>query len=274
MNRISFIIKKGLKYLIAFAVAGAALVLLRPVLVNSIAFHPSRPMAYSGAHDFIHEKMITATDGISIHAYYLAGKSKQKKLLIYFHGNAGNNSHRIYDAVVLYKMGVDVLLVSYRGYGKSQGSPSEQGIYTDAESSCQYAVKELGYRESDIYVLGRSIGSAAAVDVAQHKDLAGVILVTPLTSGPDMAAHMGLGFLKILVKDAFDNRAKMRNIKAPLLIIHGTADRVVPFSQGQALFEAYSGTKKLVTIPDGRHSDLQAQDPQAYWGSIEEFVRQ
>lgn len=265
--------KKLIRLLLVILTLSAMVYFLHQFFINSIAFYPSRPIAYTGSHAFIHERMITTSDGIPIHAYYLAETDKQRKLLIYFHGNAGNNSHRIYDAVMLYKMGVDVLLVSYRGYGRSEGSPSEQGIYIDAESSYQYALKDLGYRSKDIIILGRSIGSTAAVDVARHKDLAGVILVTPLLSGADMAGHMGLGFLAYFVKDIFNNRAKINNIKAPVLVIHGTADAIVPYSQGLALFETFTGVKKLVTIQGGGHNTLQARDPAAYWGAIAEFVK-
>lgn len=273
MSLYAVIMKKYIKIILVVLIAALGTMALFPRLVNTIAFHPSRSIAYRSTHPFIHERYIETDDDIKIHAYYISHDAGTSQLVIYFHGNAGNNSHRIYDALIFFKIGVDVLLVSYRGYGKSDGSPSEKGIYIDAESAYRYCINDLGYDCKNIFIYGRSIGSAAAIDLAQSKDVAGVIVTTPLLSGYDLAEVWGYGLFKYFISGMFDNKSKIQNVHAPVLIIHGTDDKVVPYSHGVKLYNTFTGKKKLVTIKQGRHNDLQERDPRAFWGSITKFIK-
>ena len=205
-------------------------------------------------------------------ACLLLRSTNSGRLLIYFHGNAGNIDVRLPELEKIRDLGVNVLGVSYRGYGRSTGSPSEEGIYSDGQAAYRFAVDSLGYAGENIIILGRSIGTTVAINTAQNKNVAKVILVTPLTNGREFAKARHLGFLSFLAENRFDNLGKCRNVRAPVLIIHGTQDEIIPYALGVRLYDLIQGKKKFVCIPGGRHNDLELVDPHAYWGSIKEFI--
>lgn len=197
-----------------------------------------------------------------------------KELVIYFHGNAGNVYHRFSYAKKLYNMNYNVLLVSYRGYSKSTGKPTEEGIYIDGKSAVKYAIDSLGYNINDIIIFGRSLGTTVAVEISQNVSYKGVILVTPLTSGKAMSKAMGLGLFKFIAGDSYNSIEKIENLKSKILIIHGDKDEMVPYKMGVELFEKYKGNKQMVTIPNGGHNNLQEIDSVLFWNSIEDFLNE
>jgi fermentation-respiration switch protein FrsA (DUF1100 family) len=166
-----------------------------------------------------------------------------------------------------------VFIVSYRGYSKSEGRPSEKGVYVDAESSLQFLKNHYSYKTEDIYVIGRSLGTAVSVNLCQNKNIKKLILITPMSSGNDLANAMGVGFLKPFAGDPFDSYSKINNISSEILFIHGTADEVIPYSQGKKLFNQFKGNKTFVTIPMGHHNDLEITDSKLYWESIRDFLK-
>ena len=166
-----------------------------------------------------------------------------------------------------------VLLLSYRGYGKSDGTPSEIGVYQDAEAALHYVQNELGFSEHQIFLLGRSLGSAVAIDLAQHRNLAGLILVSPFTSGRDMAREMGLGWLAGIAGTPFDSIGKVADVNSPAVIIHGDADRVIPIEMGRRLFEAYPDIQKVFhQVPGAGHNNIVAVAGEMYWVWIRTFI--
>lgn len=242
---------------------------------DRFTFFPDREtvIPVSDIPSFAAEHLIRTTDGETLQSFHFHHKGiLSRQLIIYFHGNAGNLYQRLEPASRLYQMDQDVLLVSYRGYAKSTGTPSEQGIYTDGTSAFQYAVDKLGYREGDISILGRSLGSAVAIHIAQYRNIKSVVLITPLTSGKEMAVAMGLGMLKFLAGDSYNSVEKINNIAAPILIIHGDKDEVVPYHMGKKLYDVFQGTKKMITIKNGRHNNLTEVDANLYWGEINRFL--
>ena len=242
---------------------------------DKFTFYPDRTtiLTESQIPGIASEIWISTSDGESIQSFLFREESDTpRSLVIYFHGNAGNLYYRFDAAIRLTELYQDVLLVSYRGYAKSTGSPSEEGIYIDGRSSIHYAINTLGYRERDITILGRSLGSAVAVQVAQHKQFKGIILVTHFTSGKDMASAMGLGLFKFLAGNSYNTLERINNLQCPLLIIHGDEDEVVPYQMGKTLFQTYQGKKKMVTIRNGRHNNLIDVDSELYWDAINEFL--
>ena len=242
-------------------------------LINHLAFFPDR-------YDIIpaeklppgtREIFIPTADGHRLQSY-LIQRPGRDRLLIYFHGNAGNIGHRLPDLRLLSQMGVNVLGVGYRGYGKSTGKPSEAGIYSDGRAALAYAAEILGIDPSHIILLGRSIGSTVAVEVGQSRSLAGLILVTPLSSGKAAAWANGYGPLALLAGRAFDNLAKIKNLNSPLLVIHGTADEVIPFEHGRELCAAANPPKTFVPIPGAGHNDISLDPQGAYWQAIRQFM--
>ena len=264
---------KKVSLIIILFVFGKILYGCKP-LVNKLAFHPDNVnvIQKNELPQGIEEFVVLTADNVKIKNLYLP-VSGSDKVLIYFHGNAGNIYHRIAELLKLRDVGFNVVGVSYRGYGKSEGKPSEEGIYQDGQAVFSYVSKELGFSESNIIIFGRSIGTTVAIHTAQHKDIAGLVLVTPLTSGKAQARASGLGLLSPLAGNAFDNITKIKNIGAPVLVIHGTRDRVIPYSMGQEIFAATKTSKKFIKIEGAGHNDLHDAYGQQYWLPIFSFLK-
>lgn len=249
--------------------------LLREEIQNKFTFYPDRisEIPEQNIPSFVSERQIKTLDGETLQAFLFRHKEDvQLPLIIYFHGNAGNLYDRFEPTQRLFEMNHDVLLVSYRGYSKSTGKPSEKGIFIDGESAVYYAINELGVDEKDITIFGRSLGTTVATHIAQNRNFKGVILVTPLTSGKDMAAAMGLNLIKFMAGNSFNSIDKINNIKTKILIIHGEEDELIPYAMGQQLMNAFTGAKQMVTIKGGSHNDLQEVNPVLYWGEIQNFL--
>jgi fermentation-respiration switch protein FrsA (DUF1100 family) len=264
---------KALKWLavlclLVFAISGC-----KPI-INHFAFYPdtTNVIATEKLPENVQEITITTEDQVNITSLYLPSEGSEK-LLIYFHGNAGNIYHRLSDLQQLQSFGVNIIGVSYRGYGKSDGSPSEAGIYLDGKAVYQHAVERLGFSAGNIIILGRSIGSTAAVDLAQGKKLHGVILVTPLSNGKEQATASGLGMISAFAGESFDNLTKIENLKSPLLVIHGTDDYVVPFTMGKAIYDRANVKKAFIKVDGAGHNNLQEAYPDEYWQPIYEFIK-
>ena len=242
-------------------------------LVNLLAFFPDR-------HDLIPENRlppgvrevyISTPDGKRLQCYWLA-HPQSRRLLIYFHGNAGNIGHRLPDLQKLAGMGLNVLGMGYRGYGKSTGKPSEKGIYTDGRAALAHAEKELGFDRRHIILFGRSIGSTVAVELGSSVETAGLVLISPMTSAKAVGKAAGYGPVARLAGSAFDNLSKIKRLKGPLLIVHGTADEVIPFAMGEQLNRAAPDPKRFVAIDGAGHNDISAAWAGPYWQAIQTFI--
>jgi fermentation-respiration switch protein FrsA (DUF1100 family) len=240
-------------------------------------FHPHNKVRMDNKDmpHYVSEKWIETTDGENLQSFYFKhSDTKNHSLIIYFHGNTGNlfSHHRFEHAEKLHAMGCNVLLVSYRGYSKSTGKPSEKGIYIDGESTLAYAHKALGYTNENIFVFGRSLGTTVAVEISQNRNLKGVVLLTPLTSAKDMGKEMDFSYFSFLAKSTFNSIKKIKNLVSPLLIIHGTEDKQIPFKMGEKLFHKYKGEKELIRIEKAGHNNIQLVDPDSFWNGIESFL--
>lgn len=243
---------------------------------NKFAFYPDQQTkinqedlpAYIQSHEII------TSDGEKLTAFHFThSEERERKTILYFHGNAGNVYHRFGYCQKLWEMGNDILIISYRGYAESTGKPSESGIYEDGVSALSYLQDSLKIKPEDIVIMGRSIGTTVAINTAMHQPIGGLILVTPLTSGYEMAQQM-VPSLASIATNTFPSIDKINDISAPLLVIHGTDDEVIPYAMGKQLYETYSGPKQFVAIKHGRHNDLQDVNPELFWGSIESFIKQ
>ena len=244
-------------------------------LVSHFAFHPEKvpedlpPLNRPG----VLELFLSSTDNIRIHCFYIENNSSDK-VVLYLHGNAGNAYHRLNDALALSQTGTNVLLLDYRGFGKSEGSPSEDGIYDDTFSAFSFLTHEKHFDAKNIFLLGRSIGTTAAIHIAQHKTIGGLILVTPLSSGREMADIMNLGFLSWMAGSSFDNVSKAKHIISPVLVIHGDMDRITPIRMGKKVFQALpEKTKTFITVPGAGHNDLIQIAGESFWLWISEFMQ-
>ncbi len=267
-----------MKWLLVFLLTAAILLLIvvfaSRYLVNRLAFFPDTTNVLSAEQlpAGIEVVTIPINDEVVLHNYLLAA-SGSDRLLIYFHGNAGNIDQRLPSLMALQQVGINVLGVSYRGYGRSTGKPSEKGLYADGDTVWRHATTVMGYRPENIFILGRSIGSTVAIHTAQHKDFAGMVLITPVGSGPRQVAQMGLGPLSIAARGVFDNIAKAPAIRVPTIVIHGTHDEIVPYDSGVAVYEALASEKQLVTVEGGDHNTLQDVFPEQFWPPLLAFLR-
>lgn len=240
---------------------------------NKFTFYPDKKTEIQKENipPHVTEHYIKTIDGEKIQSFLFKSGDK-KPILIYFHGNAGNLYHRFNEAQVLYKMGLNVLLVSYRGYAKSSGKPNEKGIYKDGEAALNFAKDSLGYRLEDVYIYGRSLGTTVAVNLSQHQPIKGVVLITPLTSGKEMTKAMRLGAFKFIAGNSYNSYEKINNLNSKLLIIHGDKDEVTPYYMAETLYQKYNGEKSLITIKNGMHNNLEDIDSTLFWGEIEKFT--
>jgi|SRR5215813_3399106 len=196
--------------------------------------------------------LLTA-DGVRLHAWWVMAP-QASLVTLYLHGNAGNVTHRFHQIREITAAGSSVLMLDYRGYGKSEGSPSERGLYADGDVAYLYLL-DHGYTAGHIVLQGESLGTAAAVDLASRKECAGVVLEAAFTSGRDVASTV-LPVIGPLLFRGFDTKSKIANIRAPLLFFHGDRDKIIPLKLGRSLFEAAPQPKYFIEVPGAGHNDL------------------
>ncbi len=211
---------------------------------------------------------LTTADDVKIHAWWVPSPGA-KWVSLYLHGNGGNLTHRLDHLQEIRAAGSSVLIIDYRGYGKSSGGPSEHGLYLDAEAAYRYLV-DAGHRVSNILLHGESLGCAVAVDLAARHECGGVVLEAPFTSVREVAGRV-LPLLGPLIAWGFDSKSKIDRVKAPILIIHGTRDEVIPFELGKALFDAAHQPKSFWELDGSGHNNILETAGPAYRQRLSEF---
>jgi fermentation-respiration switch protein FrsA (DUF1100 family) len=204
------------------------------------------------------EVELTAADGVRILAWTVPPKPG-KPVVLYFHGNGGSVAHRVPRFRKLIDDGTGLVALSYRGYGGSDGKPSEDGLIADGRAAYDFA--RATYPDARIVLWGESLGTGIAVALAAEKDVAAVILEAPFTSTADVA-FSAYPFIpvRLLMKDQFRSDERIGKVKAPVLVMHGVRDRVVPFRMGERLFALANEPKQFVRFADGGHEDLDRYD--------------
>lgn len=192
-------------------------------------------------------------DGILISAWYVPARDR-KGALLFCHGNAGNISHRLDSIRIFHDLHLDVLIFDYRGYGKSEGSPSEEGTYRDAEAGLNYLVNALKVPPEKIVLFGRSLGSAVAAELASRHKAGALIIESGFTSVPDLGAHY-FPYLPVraLARYRYATIEKIDRISSPKLFIHSPDDEVIPFEHGSALYEKAGEPKEFLRLKGGHN---------------------
>jgi fermentation-respiration switch protein FrsA (DUF1100 family) len=244
----------------------------RESLERALIYMPVRELAGDPAgYGLRYEEVwFQAEDGVRLHGWWVPGR--RPPALLWSHGNAGNISHRLDNIRQIHdRLGIGVFIFDYRGYGRSEGSPSEAGLYRDARAARQTLARTLGVPDPQVVYFGRSLGAAVALELALAHPPAGVILESPFLSVPAMANRTlpGAGFL---FASRFDSLARIARLQVPLLVLHGDADEVVPHEHGRRLFEAASEPKTFYTIPRARHNDTYLVGGAAYWEAWRTFL--
>ena len=214
------------------------------------------------------DRWMEASDGTRLHGWWFPLPGAHFATL-FLHGNAGNVTHRAAHAMALRQAGSAALVIDYRGYGRSSGSPGEKGLYLDAAAG--YAeLQRLGYTPAQIVVHGESLGTAVAAETALQHACAGLVLESAFASLSRMAAGV-VPVLGPLFARGFDTESKIGRIHVPLLMIHGDRDEIVPFSQGQAVFARANEPKQFWSVPGGTHNTLLEAAGTAYADRLRSF---
>jgi uncharacterized protein len=200
------------------------------------------------------EVPLTAADGVRIAAWHVAPRD-DKPVIIYFHGNGGALHFRVPRFRRLVADGIGLVALEYRGYGGLGGSPSEQGLIADARAAYRFAASR--YPPQQLVLWGESLGSGVAVALAAERPVGRVILEAPFTSAVALGAqHYWYLPVRLLMKDQFRTDERIAKVTAPLMIMHGVHDRVVPYAMGERLFDLANKPKHFVRFLDGGHEDL------------------
>jgi fermentation-respiration switch protein FrsA (DUF1100 family) len=241
-------------------------------LERSMVFQPAKYPAGNWqpvALDF-EDAWFQAADGTRLHGWYCPHPAPRAVVLL-THGNAGNITHR---AGVLRRLnhehGLAVMTFDYRGYGRSEGTPNEEGILQDARAARAWLAARANLPQRDIVLMGRSLGGAVAVDLAANDGARGLILQSTFTSLPDVASdHVWWVPTGLIMRNRLDSRGKLDRYHGPLLISHGDADRVIPCEHGRRLFEVANLPKRFVPLPGAGHNDPQTRE---YYVALDEFI--
>ena len=252
-------------------VLGLGVSLLGERLIGAMLFRPVsgseiRPerLGLDGQDVFLETE-----DGVGIHGFWLPVEGADKALL-FLHGNGGNASYALPSASRFLRFGVSVLVLDYRGYGLSEGTPTEAGLYLDAEAGLDYLVEVQGFPQDRILVLGQSLGGAVAVHLAQERSLGGVILESTFDSLAGVVRSR-LPFVDLMLSGRFDSDRKIARLESPVLFLHGDRDGTVPLEAGKRLFSKAPDPKAFVVIEGARHNDVAEVGGRLYFDRIGDF---
>ncbi len=196
---------------------------------------------------------LETSDGLRLHGWQV-GHPGARFITLYFHGNAGNITDRYRHFLEITSAGSSILMIDYRGYGKSAGRPTENGLYKDADAAYDHLIRS-GYRPDQIILHGESLGTAVAIDLASRRSCAALVVEAPFTSAKDVARTV-LPVIGPALTWAFDSQRKIGRVHAPMLFIHGDRDEIIPLRLGQALFAAAPEPKSFWIVPGAHHNDI------------------
>ena len=223
---------------------------------DQFLYHPEKQLnATPGQHGWTYESITFQTkDGEVLHGWWIPS-SVERGTLLFLHGNAGNISGRIDIVKPFLQLGLSVLLFDYRGYGQSTGTPSEEGLYQDAEAAWNYLTRTQGRDPGRVVLLGRSLGGGVATWLAGRAQPAALILESTFTSVIAMARKKFPLFpVGLMAKSRYDNLRRVAHLEVPLLVIHSPTDEVVPFAHGRRLYEAAAFPKSFMEIKGAHHN--------------------
>lgn len=243
-------------------------------LQGAIIFHPRKRLQVDPGIIGLsfHDIWLRTTDDVGIHGWYIPS-GIQGRSLLFFHGNAGNIAHRLDSIKIFHDLGLNILIIDYRGYGKSQGKPSEKGLYLDGYAAWNYLTDELDVPSRDIIVFGRSLGGSVAMDLASRSSPGGLILESSFSSLLEVGKkHFPFLPVKWILRHVFDISDKIKLIDCPVLVIHSLYDEIIPFSSGEMLFSGLREPKTFLEI-EGDHNTGFLLSIDKYRQCIDKFIR-
>ena len=270
--------KRMLGYVVTLVVSYLVLLALVRLFENKLIFFPDYPGRLSG--DWrptglpVEDVWLKTSDGVKLHAWWIPRPSADFTFLA-FHGNAANIANRA-DAYRFFgQLPVNVLAAEYRGYGRSEGKPSEAGLYADAQAAYQYVVAKRGVPPDRIISFGQSLGTAVAVDLASKEKVGGVVLEAPFPSASAVArrVYQFLPGLSLLVRGQFDTARKLPRIHAPILVVHCTHDPVLAFELGEEVYRLAPSPKLFMRVDGYGHEEASLVAPEVYRQHLLAFLQ-
>ena len=239
---------------------------------NKLIFYPSRyPEGnWNPPGIAFEDAWFNAADGTKLHGWYVPC-DQPRAVILFAHGNGGNITDRADMLRAMhYQMHSSVMIFDYRGYGRSEGVPSERGILADGRAARKWLAARARIPETQIVMMGESLGGGVAVDLAAADGARGLILESTFSSLPDVAAtHFPWLPVHLLMRARLNSAEKIPNYHGPLLQVHGDRDQIIPFAIGKKLFEAANEPKQFVVVPGGDHNDPSTP---AYLKALDEFI--
>ncbi len=236
---------------------------------------PSRELTASPADIGLayEDVSLNTDDQVVIHGWFVPA-TEEKGVVLFFHGNAGNISHRLDSLRIFHSLGLSTLIIDYRGYGRSGGEISEPGTYRDADAAWKYLTDTRSIPAERIIVFGRSLGASIASYSAATSNPGGLILESAFTSVPDMAARLYPVFpVRLLSRYDYDTRKNLLSVRCPVLIIHSPADEIIPFGIGRKLYDTANEPKSFLEI-HGSHNDGFLASGEKYISGLKKFTGQ
>jgi uncharacterized protein len=217
------------------------------------------------------EVKLKTADGLTITAWHIPAPDA-RAVLLFCHGNAGNISHRLDSIRIFHDLGLSVLIFDYRGYGRSEGEPTEKGTYLDAEAAWNFLVKDKGIDPARMVIFGRSLGSAVAAELAMRKKAGALIIESGFTSIPDLGRkyypHMPVSLITRFHYATID---KVSSLALPKLFIHSSEDEIIPYDQGMRLFEKAAEPKEFLKLR-GDHNEGFLLSGELYINGLQQFI--
>lgn len=243
------------------------------VFQSRLIYFPERDLTADPSDIGLEFEAVTlaASDGVALSAWFIPSEESRGTVL-FCHGNAGNISDRLDSLLIFNRLGLDVLIFDYRGYGESQGTPDEAGTYRDAEAAWRYLLETRGVDPSRIIVFGRSLGGAVAAWLAERHDPAMLILESSFVSLADIGGRV-YPFLPIglILRHRYETAAYLAGVSSPVLVVHSFDDETMPYDQGLRLFQAALDPKRLLEI-SGSHNQGFVTSDAVYRDGLEDFI--
>lgn len=259
--------------LIATAASYLALLGLLYAFQGQLVYFPMREIVATPRDrglDF-EDVYLETEDGVRLHGWFVPA-APERAVLLYFHGNAGNLSHRVERTKVFHDLGLSVLALDYRGYGRSEGRPSEEGTYRDARAAWRYLAETRRIAPDRIVLFGRSLGAAVAARLAVEVAPRALILDSAFTSAVDLGAAVYPWLpVRLLARYRYPTRENLKQVNRPVLIVHSRNDEIVPFHHGEALYAAANPPKVFLEIAGGHNDDFFVRD-RRYADGLDAFL--
>jgi fermentation-respiration switch protein FrsA (DUF1100 family) len=269
--------RRLLRLLITVVVAYGLVLLLIRLFESHLIFFPNVPDRLAGDWNprglSVEDVWLNSADGVKLHAWWISSP-RAKFTFLAFHGNAGNIANRTDIYKFLSDTPANVLAVEYRGYGKSEGRPSETGLYLDAEAGYQFLVNGKAIRPVEIISFGQSLGTAVAARLAAQRKVGGVVLEAPFPSASAVAQRTFwfLPGLPLLVRKQFNTKNHLDHIRTPIMIVHCTQDPVMPFGMGEETYQGAHSPKVFIRIDGYCHEEASVISPVRYRAALLEFL--